>query len=86
MFATGRSEVTASPQADPRAYMSQQYTPSIASAVRTDGRPGQSHEGTQSKGKEREREQSVISTDRATRTDFDTPALDFAKVCQVQNE
>ena len=82
MFVAGRSEVTASPQADPRAYMPQQYaSPSIASGVRADDRGGHSYEPTQSKGKEREREQSIISTDRAPRTDFDSNALDFVKVC-----
>lgn len=80
MFVAGRSELTASPQADPRSYGSVQYS-SPPVNVRMDDRSGHSQELSPS-SRARTRERETTGSDRPTRTDFDSTrqSVDYSKV------
>lgn len=77
-FSAGRSDLTASPQADPRSYAAQQYPPTSV-ATRQDDRSTHAHRiSPKAKGKARERDPPA--PDRSPPTDLNPASLDFTKV------
>lgn len=75
VFVAGRSDLSASPQADPRAYMTQQYS---SAPVNSRSDP-QSHTSSPLH-KSKTRDRDAPTTDSGPRSDILDPALDFTKV------